>query len=438
MSVTISDNTPLISDWRNSARFGYLVIFLTFVVGGAWAALAQINSAVVAPAFVVVETNSKTVEHLEGGIIGEILVMENQHVEQGQVLLRLSDVQPKASLTSVQNQLIAAVVQEARLIAERDEKSEIDFPAEIRARMSDPVVANVVNDQVATFHDRQHSLHGQIDVLEARIQGLETEIRGTAIEEESSRRQVAYIDQELVGLHQLLNNHLVPLPRVLETERERSRLQGVIGRQIADQAKARNTIGETRLNIEELRHKFQEETAAAILDVRQKIADLREKLSVSGDVMRRIEIRAPVSGHVQDLKVHGIGQVIRPGEPLMQVVPDEEKLVVHANFAPQDIDRIHRASKIEVRFPAFHARTTPVILGELASVSADRLTDESTHQPYYLGVVSVNKLDIPPDLRDRLRAGMPAEVIAPLAERSVLSYLTSPLREAWHKSLREE
>jgi HlyD family secretion protein len=119
-------------------------------------------------------------------------------------------------------------------------------------------------------------------------------------------------------------------------------------------------------------------------------------------------------------------------------VPDDDPLVVNARFSTIDIDRVHRTSKVEVRFPSFHARTTPVILGTLSSVSADRLTDETTHQPYYLGVVSVNKLDIPDDLRDRLRAGMPAEVIAPLAERSVLSYLLSPLKDAWHKSLREE
>jgi HlyD family secretion protein len=437
VSPAVAD-APSVSDWRGPARLGYAVIFLTFVVGGTWAAFAKINSAVVAPAFVAIETNSKVIQHLEGGIIGEILVQENQYVEQDQVVLRLSDVQPKATMTSVQNQLLAAIVQEARLIAERDEKPRIEFPAEIRERIKDPVVANVASDQLATFQDRQRSLYGQISVLQARIQGLETEIRGLAIEEDSTRRQVAYVERELVGLHQLLSRHLVPMPRVLEMERERTRLEGVIGRQIADQAKARNAIGETRLNIEELRHKFQEETAAGILEIRQKIADLREKLSVSGDIMHRVDIRAPVSGHVQDLKVHGVGQVIRPGEALMEVVPDEEKLVIHANFAPNDIDRIHRASKIEVRFPAFHARTTPVIVGELASVSADRLTDETTHQPYYLGLVSVNKLDIPEDLRGRLRAGMPAEVIAPLADRSVLSYLISPLREAWHKSLREE
>jgi len=407
-------------------------------VGGTWAAVAKINSAVVAPAFVAVETNSKVVQHLEGGIVAEILVTENQHVEQGQIVLRLSDVQPKATMTTVHNQLVAALVQEARLVAERDQKADIDLPQEVRDNIADPVVANAVIDQVTTFQDRQHSLYGQVDVLEARIQGLDNEIKGLAIEEDSTRKQVAYIEQELVGLHQLLSSHLVPLARVLDLERERTRLEGTIGRLIADQAKARNSIGETRLNIDQLRHKFQEETATGILEVRQKISDLREKGSVTSDIMRRVDIRAPVPGHVQDLKVNGVGQVIRAGEPLMQVVPDDEKLVVHAHFAPNDIDRLQRASKIEVRFPAFHARTTPVILGELSSVSADRLTDETTHQPYYLGLVSVSKLDIPEELRGRLRAGMPAEVIAPLADRSVLSYLTSPLREAWHKSLREE
>jgi HlyD family secretion protein len=437
MSITISD-IPQSSDWRRPARLGYLVIFLTFGVGGAWAAIAKVNSAVVAPAFVSVETNSKVVQHLEGGIIGEILVMENQHVKAAQVVLRLSDIQAKASLAMVQNQLVAIRVQEARLLAERDQQPKIDLPADIRARMDDPVVAHAVTDQTATFQDRQRSLQGQISILESRIEGLKTEMRGLSIEADSTKQQVGYIEQELVGLHELLASHLVPLSRVLSLERERTRLQGIIGRSIADQAKAQNTIGETQLDIQELLHKFQEETATGIIDVRQKIADLREKMAVTTDIMSRIEIRSPVSGEVQDLKVYSVGQVIRAGEPLMEVIPDGEPLVVHAHFSPTDIDRLHRGSNVEVRFPSFHARTTPVILGTLASISADRLSDETTHQPYYLGLVSVNKLQIPEELRERLRPGMPAEVIAPLADRSVLSYLTSPLREAWETSMREK
>ena len=437
MSITIS-HFPKTSDWRHPARLGYFVIFMAFGLGGGWAAVAKLSSAVVAPAFVEVETNSKVVQHLEGGIVGEILVTENQHVKAGQVVLRLSDVQTRAQLTTVQNQLIAAEVQEARLLAERDEQPQIELPPDIRAQMNNPVVAHSVADQTTTFTDRQRSLQGQISVLESRIEGLKSEIRGLSIEEDSTKKQVAYIEEELVGLRELLAQHLVPLSRVLGLEREQTRLEGVIGRSMADQAKAQNSIGETELDIQGLHRKFQEETASGIVDIRQKISDLREKVTVATDILSRVDIRSPVSGEVQGLKVYSVGQVIRAGEPLMQVVPDDEQLVVQARFSPIDIDRVHRATNVQVRFPSFHSRTTPVILGTLASVSADRMTDDTTHQPYYLGLVLVNKLEIPEDLRERLRAGMPAEVIAPLAERTVLSYLISPLKDAWQKSLREE
>jgi HlyD family secretion protein len=437
VSITIS-HTPTASDWRRPARLGYFVIFLTFGIGGGWAAFAMLSSAVVAPAFVETETNSKVVQHLEGGIIGEILVTENQRVEAGQVVLRLSGVQAKAQLAMTDNQLLAMRVQEARLVAERDQLKEIDLPPDIRSQMDDPVVKHAVADETATFLDRQRSLQAQISINESRIEGFKTQIQGLIVEENSAKAQVGYIRQELVGLRQLLAQQLVPVSRVLALEREEARLNGLIGHAISDQARSQNSIGEAELNIQGLLRKFQEETANNIVTVRQKIAELDEKEKVANDILQRVDIRSPVSGEVQALKVYSVGQVIRPGEPLMQVVPDNDQLVVNAHFAAVDIDRVHRASKVEVRFPSFHARTTPTILGTLASISADRLTDEATHQPYFLGVVSVNKLDIPDDLRERLRAGMPAEVIAPLAERSVLSYLLSPLKEAWHTSLREE
>ncbi len=437
MSLTIS-HSPTASDWRRPARLGYFVVLMAFGIGGGWTAIAKISSAVVAPATVGVETNTKVVQHLEGGIIGEILVKENQHVEAGQVVLRLSDVQAKATLAMVQNQLIAARVQEARLLSERDQDPQVNFPPDIQSQMNNPIVAHAVADQTNAFEDRRRSLQSQINVMESRIEGFKKEIQGLVIEEASCRKQVGYIEQELVGLRQLLSQHLVPLERVLALEREHARLDGNIGRLLADQAKAQNSIGEAELDIQGLYRKFQEETASGIVDIRQKIAELREKVAVATDILKRIDIRSPVSGEVQALKVFSVGQVIRAGDPLMEVVPDDEPLIVEAHFAPVDIDRVHRASQVQVRFPSFHARTTPVILGTLSSVSADRLQDATTHQPYYLGLVSVKKLEVPDDLRERLRAGMPAEVIAPLEKRTVLSYLISPLEEAWQKSLREE
>nr|WP_294567188.1 HlyD family type I secretion periplasmic adaptor subunit [uncultured Rhodopila sp.] len=425
------------TDWRRPAWLGFAVIFLAFGVFGGWAAVTEIDGAVVAQGLVAIETNSKLVQHLEGGIVSEVLIKEGERVQQDQVLVRLSNIQAKATLDTYHNQLLSARVLEARLTAERDEQPAIKLPADIAAIAPDPVVEKDIADQQVQFDDRRRSLQSQVGILEARIDGFNTQIKGLVIEQDSTTRQVGYINQELVGLRQLLTVKLVPLDRVLSMERERTRLEGAIGQTIAEQARARNSIGETQMQMQELRHKFQEDTAAAITEVRQKISDLSERQRMAQDVMGRIDVRAPVAGTVQDLKVSGLGQVIRPGEALMSVVPDNESLIVRAQFAPSDISHVQAGQKAEVRFPSFHSRSIPVILGRLASVSRDRLTDEVTHQPYFLSLVAVNKLDIPATLQTQLRAGMPAEVIVSSGSRTVLSYLTSPLTEAWRKSFRD-
>jgi HlyD family secretion protein len=433
MSMTVAIKVAP-GDWRRPAKLGFLVIFLAFGVAGGWAATTEVDGAIVGSGTVAIETNSKQVQHLEGGIIGEILVKEGQLVHAGDVVLRLSDISAKATRDTYRNQLLAARVLEARLTAERDEQPTIKLPDDIVALAGDPVVQKAVADQQVQFDDRRRSLKSQMGILDARVDGLNTEIGGLAIEQDSTTKQVGYINQELVGLRQMLASKLVPLDRVLSMERERTRLEGAIGRAIADQARARNSIGEAQMQRQELQHKFQEETAAAITEVRQKIGDLTEKDRVAQDVMGRIDIRAPVDGTVQDLKVFSVGQVIRPGEALMEVVPGNESLIVRAHFATNDISHVYAGQKAEVRFPAFHSRSIPVILGRLASVSHDRLVDEVTHQPYFLGLVEVNTTDIPDELRSRLRAGMPAEIIVSSGSRTVLSYLTSPLTEAWRKS----
>jgi HlyD family secretion protein len=426
------------TDWRRPATFGFVVIFLAFGVLGGWAALTQIDGAVVAQGFVAIESNSKPVQHLEGGIIERVFVKEGDRVEEGQIVIRLSDIQARATLDTYHNQLIAARVVEARLLAERDEQPSIVLPDDIKAQSDDPLVRKAIMDQEVQFEDRRRALLGQVDILESRVKGLNTEIDGLVIEEKSLTKQVSYINDELVGLRQLLESKLVPLARVLQMERERTRLEGAIGRAVADQAHSRNSIGEARMQIQELKHKFQEETAAAITDIRQKVSDLSEKQRISQDVLSRIDIKAPTSGTIQDLKAYGLGQVIRGGEALMQIVPASEDLIIRAHFATSDISPVHTGQRAEVRFPAFHSRAIPIIMGHMASVSRDRLIDEGTRQPYFLGVVSVAKTDVPEELKSRLRAGMPAEVIVSSGSRTVLSYLVSPLTEAWRKSLREQ
>jgi HlyD family secretion protein len=426
------------SEWRPVAFAGYTLIAMTFGVAGVWAAVAKLDKAVIATGFVETETNRKTVQHLEGGIVRQILIKEGDHVTEGQVLFRLEQVQAEANNESLSNQLDSALALEARLVAERDGARKISWPKEFTDRLIEPTLSHTLDDQIHQFEERRGSLEGQKNVIESRIVQLHKEIDGISIEKASTESQTTYINQELVGLRELAGKNLVPVTRVYAMERERTRLEGSVGRAVADMAKAESSIDEMNIQIQELTQKFQEEVASSLLDARQKIADLRERLSVSQDVVNRLAITAPRAGMVQNLKVFTIGQVLRGGEPLLDIVPDNDALVVHAEFSTTDIDNVFAGMTSEVRFPAFHSRTIPVMLGKIESISHDRLLDESTHQYYYLGLVSLNRGDIPDEYRSRVRAGMPAEIIVSSGERTVLNYLVGPLSSSLRKTFREQ
>ena len=426
------------SEWRSVAFAGYTLIAMTFGVAGVWAAVAKLDKAVIATGFIETETNRKTVQHLEGGIVRQILIKEGDHVTEGQVLFRLEQVQAEANNESLSNQLDSALALEARLVAERDGAQEISWPKEFKDRLVEPTLSHTLDDQIHQFEERRGSLEGQKNVIQSRIVQLHKEIDGISIEKSSTESQETYINQELVGLRELAGKNLVPVTRVYAMERERTRLEGSVGRAVADMAKAESSIDEMNIQIQELTQKFQEEVASSLLDARQKIADLRERLSVSQDVVNRLAITAPRAGMVQNLKVFTIGQVLRGGEPLLDIVPDNDALVVHAEFSTTDIDNVFAGMTSEVRFPAFHSRTIPVMLGKIESISHDRLLDESTHQYYYLGLVSLNRADIPDEYRSRVRAGMPAEIIVSSGERTVLNYLVGPLSSSLRKTFREQ
>ena len=184
--------------------------------------------------------------------------------------------------------------------------------------------------------------------------------------------------------------------------------------------------------------KQREEVANSLLEVREKIGDYRQKYVVAADVLRRVDAKAPRGGTVQNMKVFTLGQVVRPGELLLEIVPENERLIVHAQFSPTDIDIVHQGQQAEIKFPAFHSRTIPLMTGELESISHDRLMDEATKQPYYLGIISIDKADIPEEYRNRLRPGMPAEVIVAAGERTVLDYLVAPLKNSLAKTFIEQ
>ena len=425
-----------IPDWKRPAILGYLIVTVTFFVLGAWSAIAKLDSAVVASGVVAVESNRKTVQHLEGGIIKEILVREGQRVKQGDILFRIDSTQAQANFDLQHNQLYAALAQEARLVAEREGTTEVTFPEELQEVRVHQTAARVLADQIKEFHERRASLSGQMDLLEAKIGQYKIEIEGLIVQQKATETQLRWIVEELADLRSLLDRNLVQKSRVLALEREKSRLEGVIGRSTADQAKAQNGIGEAQLQIRQLRQKFLEEVSGQILEARQKIADLREKVRVAKDVFRRVVIAAPVPGTVQNLKFFTVGGVIKAGESLLEIVPERDRFIVQAHVSPHDTESLVPGMRAEIRFTAFRANVLPLVMGYVESVSRDRLIDETTRQPYFLTQVVVE--DVPREVRERLMAGMPADVVLPTGERTVLDYLVRPLKDRMHSALREK
>lgn len=425
------------ADWRHPARLGYLVILMTFGVLGGWAAVAPLDRAVVASGSVTNEGSRKLVQHLEGGIIFDILVKEGQQVEEGDVLFRLQPVQARANADMITSQRDAALASRDRLQAELDQQPKVVFSADLLARQDIETVQRLMRDQTKQFEERRATIEGQVALIESKIRLLETEKEGLAVEKKSGQEQVAYINEELVGLRELRAKDLIPVARVMAMERERARLEGIIGRASADAAKAENGMTEARLQINQLRQKFQEEVAAQLIETRQKIADLTERSTVAQDVLRRQAILAPRSGVIQGLKVFTVGQVIRTGEPLAEIVPQDDKLVIHAQIPVTEIEHLKVGQSAEIRFPSFHSGKLPVLIGSLDHISRDRLIDEASRQPYFLGIVSINKINLPEDYRARVLAGMPAEVIVATGERTALNYLIAPLTDSLRRSLRE-
>lgn len=427
------------SGYRGVAMLGYGLIALTFLGIGGWAASTRIDGAVVAPGVIGVETKRQVVQHLEGGIIAAILVQEGQQVSRDATLFRLDPTQPQANDEAALAQRRAGLALEARLVAERDDAPSVTFPPDLRELARLPAVRDAMADQLTQFRDRRAAFASQIDILEGRIAQLGHELEGLAQERASARQQLAFIEDELTAVRELERKRLVNKSRVSSLEREKARLEGLVGRNIADEAKARGAIAEQRMQMVQLRQQRAEDIGAQLLDVREKLAELNEKVRVTRSVLERIDIRAPRGGIVQNInpRIYTVGAVVRPGDTLLEIVPLDAPLVVEARVGVQDIDRLEREAPVEVRFPAFHGRTTPMVLGRLASVSRDRLVDETTHQPYFLARVGVDETDVPAELRRRLQPGMDAEVAFHTGSRTPLSFLLRPLSDAMARAFTE-
>lgn len=424
-------------DFRKVAIAGLAVIALTFGALGVWAATTPLASAVIGHGTVTNDTNKQTIQHYEGGIIRGIFIHEGQHVNAGQQLFTLDSVQANAALDISKNQLFSLLAKSDRLTAEREQAPAIRWSPELLKAGNDPIAQQAMQDEQRQFQERRATIQSQIEVLKSRIGQYQTEIQGIDEQNASAKQQVAYLDDEIAGSNELYKQDLMPRPRLLALQRDRANMTGSIGRLIADRARTQKSIGETQLQMRQLQAQFQQEVSKDSADVQTQQTDIRQRYTVASDQAKRVNITAPVSGTVQNLRFFTEGAVVRQAEPLVEIAPDRGDMEIQARFSPNDVDTLRPGQRVELRFSSFHDRTIPVIFGHIQSISQDRLVDEAQHVPYYLAIVQVNQDSLPKNLKGRLRAGYPVDVTVPIGSRTLLQYIYQPLTNAFSQSLRE-
>lgn len=423
---------------RRVVGWGRLIV-LVFVVGFfAWAVLAPLQSAIMAPGTIMVESRVKTIQHLEGGIVRDILVNDGQTVKAGQVLVKMDPTQARANLQSLEDQGDALEAQEARLEAQRDGKAAITFPADLTNRASDPKVAQAMQGEVNTFTSQRAALQKQIDILNQRSSENVSIIAGLKSEIGAADQQIALINKEIDGVQTLYAKGLATLPRLLALQRQQADLSGQRSQLVEKIAQTQLTSGENDLQITNLKNQQLSDTVKELRDVQTKRYDIVDRTQAARDVLKRLDVRAPVSGRVVDLAIHTDGAVVAAGAPIMKIVPQKDTLEVEAHIRPEDADRIQAGMKARVYFSAYQSRKLPIILGDVTYVSADRQVDQHSGQAYFTLNVSVDASPLKNYPGVKLVPGLPVDVALDTGSHTAFDYFMEPITDVLRHGMKEK
>jgi HlyD family secretion protein/epimerase transport system membrane fusion protein len=414
------------------------IVIAVFVVGFiVWASVFKLAGGAPAPGIISVENNRKTVQHLDGGIVRRILVREGQSVRAGDVLIEMDDNQARAQVEVLRNDYDSLIAQRARLEAEIGAAGAITFPPELLARRSEARVDRLIRDQTALFNAGLGVYRAQTGVLSQRTAQLQNRIAGLEAQATAVNRQSDLIDDELTGVQSLYDRGFAPKSRMLALERNAAELTGARGARMADIAGAQEAIGETRIQMEQLRQTRAAQAAEQLRDAQIRLADLTPRLRAAEAVLERTTVRAPVSGKVLGLTQFTEGGVAAPGQKLMDVVPTGAALVIQTRVRPDHIDEVHEGMLAQVSLVAFKAREVPPIQARVTRVAADVLSDDQGNTFYTATLVASPEelAKLPPGVQ--LSPGMPVQATIVTGERTVMSYLLSPFKVISREALRE-
>ena len=412
--------------------FGFILV----AGAGSWAATAQLRGAIIAPGSVKVDRNLKAIQHRDGGIISEIAVKEGDFVNKGQIMLRLDDAQTRAELGIVRSQLVEFSLRKARLIAERDGLDRLIVP-ELTMEQNLHSTQTLVGEERLLRGNRQHR-DSQKQQLELGIGQLGEEIKGLEAQRTAKSEELRLVEEEHAKIKGLADRRLIESNRIYTIDREIASLQGGKAEIDAGIARAKSRCSELELQILAIDETARTEAQRELTIVEPKIAELSERRVAIEDRLSRTDIRAPLSGTVNELSVHTIGGVVTPAEQLVTLVPENANLKIAARIQPTDIDQISIGQHAKLRFSAFNQRTTPELSGNVSFISPATSTDPANGQVYYLAEVQVNQAEMDKLGTNALKPGMPLEVFISTEERTALSFLSKPLVDQFSRAFREQ
>lgn len=429
----MSDIQKLNTDESSVIKFGFTVLFVVFVFIGGWMAIAPLSNSAVAVGKVSADLEKKVIQHLEGGIVKHIYVQDGSIVKEGDSLIKLDEVQIKAELNIFKTQYEDNLAIIARLEAQRNDDKEVTFPPELTD-------LNQIKDQNNIFYSAKKSLDDEKKISLKRIQQLEQQILGLESLNASKLKKEQSLKEEINEWNILYEQKLVDKIKIRDLERELNNLSAEIATVITDIAKTKEQIAEIQTQQLLAEKEFKNKILELIVQTKAALSDLKLKITAKESTLNRLIINAPISGKIVGLHLHTEGAVIKPGENILQIVPENSALIVSAQVNVTDIDKVKVGLLSDIRFSAFNTQKVQSIEGEVIHVSADRFLDEVSKQPYYEAKIKVT-LKGEEELKKHkleLVAGMPAEVMIKTGTRTMLSYLIKPFANMLSRGFNEE
>ncbi len=428
-------SASLLSNRKHRGGWIVLILLMIFL---SWASLAPLSKGIVAPGTVVVDSKRKTIQHLEGGVIKAIHVRDGDIVKGGTILLELDDTKVKADRDLIRARYFSTLATLDRLAAAIDLEPEITFKDEVLSVIDDQMIAEALRSQQSMHRILLLEHDGKLQISNQRVVQLEEKLQGFESYKESIERQVDLLSQEVLRLEELRQVQLVESSIVSERMQQLSQQQGELSRVISNIAETKVAISEANLNGIQIEREWQQIISREITENQQSLIELYGQLEVSQSTLERAKLKAPIAGTILELKATTIGGVLTAGQPVMDIVPQDDKLILEARLRTLDVDSIYRGMKAYVKFSGFNVKTLPDLEATVEHVSADIIAGPNDVEPYYLMRISVLEDEMSKLNSREVVPGMPVEIYADAGNRTLLQYLFGPLTSLVRKSLREE